>query len=265
MATAPLHYNDATKQLKAWLSGVYTTVSGVITGSEVTKTTTGNIDDLDFSNATLIRMNNATDATIRGLAPGVGGQIVIIVSVGAGNVFLAHQNAGSTAADRLINFVTSGNTPLAAGVGMAAYEYDATTARWRLIAHDQGAFISFTGAFAFGGAAVGITYSSQFAGYYVRGRQVSIQGNLALTSKGSSTGVATFGTLPYTAAPTFYAPVGVSYYLNVTGVNGITGFVNVSDTNIYFYIPGATTVANMADTNFTATTQLVFSSTYVTT
>lgn len=139
MATAPLHYNDATKQLKAWLSGVYTTVSGVITGSEVTKTTTGNIDDLDFSNATIIRMNNASDATIRGMLAGVGGQEVTIVSVGAGNVFLAHQNASdTTAANRLINTVTSGNTPLAAGVGYATYKYDATTARWRLTAHSQG-------------------------------------------------------------------------------------------------------------------------------
>ncbi len=143
MATAPLHYNDATKQLKAWLSGVYTTVSGVITGSEVTKTTTGNIDDLDFSNATIIRMNNATDATIRGMLAGVGGQRVTIVSVGAGNVFLAHQNTSdATAANRLINTVTSASTPLVAGQGKATYIYDATTARWRLESHTQGGYIT---------------------------------------------------------------------------------------------------------------------------
>lgn len=38
--------------------------------TETTIATTGNIDDLSFSNANIIRMNNASDATIRGLAAG---------------------------------------------------------------------------------------------------------------------------------------------------------------------------------------------------
>jgi len=85
--------------------------------SEVTLTTTGNIDDLDFGNVSLIRMNNASLATIRGLKAGYAGQIVTIVSVGAGQVDLAHQNAGSSAGNRFINFATIGTTCLAAGVG----------------------------------------------------------------------------------------------------------------------------------------------------
>lgn len=110
--------------------------------TETTKTTTGNIDNLDFSNADIIRMNNASDATIRGLAAGVSGQKVTIVSIGAGHVYLAHQNTNSSAENRLINFVTSGNTPLAAGVGSAILQYDGTTLRWRLVSHDMGAYIS---------------------------------------------------------------------------------------------------------------------------
>jgi len=107
----------------------------------ITITTTGNIDDLDFGNADLIRMNNASLATIRGLKAGKDGQRVTIVSINA-EVDLAHQNANSSASYRLINFATSGITPLAAAVGIATYEYDGTTARWRLIAHDQGDYIS---------------------------------------------------------------------------------------------------------------------------
>ena len=106
--------------------------------TEFTTTSTGNIDNLDFSNADVIRMNNASSATIRGLKAGSAGQLVAIVSVGAGQVNLAHQNTNSTAANRLINFVTSGDTPLAAGVGVAILQYDATTARWRLLAHESG-------------------------------------------------------------------------------------------------------------------------------
>jgi hypothetical protein len=109
--------------------------------SEVTITTTGNIDDLDFAHASTIRMNNSTLATLRGLKAGIAGQQVAIVSVGAGEVDCAHQNAGSTAPNRLINTVTSGITPLAPGIGVATYTYDATTARWRLTEHRQGAKI----------------------------------------------------------------------------------------------------------------------------
>jgi hypothetical protein len=108
-----------------------------------TTTTTGNIDDLDFANATLIRMNNASLATIRGLKAGVAGQRVTIVSVGAGQVDLAHQNTSdATAANRLVNLATSASTSLAAGRGTATYQYDATTARWRLVVHEQGAMIA---------------------------------------------------------------------------------------------------------------------------
>ena len=110
--------------------------------SEFTLTTTGNIDNLDFSNADSIRFNNASLSTLRGLKAGYAGQRVTIVSIGAGQVDLAHQNTGSTATTRLVNFATSASSSLAAGVGAANYQYDATTGRWRLVAHEQGAFIT---------------------------------------------------------------------------------------------------------------------------
>lgn len=110
----------------------------------LTVSTTGNIDDLETSDCAVIRMTNASAATIRGLKAGYPGQRVTIRSVGAGQVNLAHQNAGSSAANRLVNWVTVGNTPLAAGAGMAVYVYDEVTARWVLESHEQGAFISVT-------------------------------------------------------------------------------------------------------------------------
>lgn len=110
--------------------------------TEITLTTTGNIDDLDFGNASIIRMNNATISTIRGLKAGAAGQRITIVSIGAGEVHFSNENAGSTASYRLINFVTSCTTPLAAGKGTATYQYDATTNRWRLVSHNQGASIT---------------------------------------------------------------------------------------------------------------------------
>lgn len=109
---------------------------------ELTITTTGNIDNLDVKGFGLLRMNNASLATIRGMRAGYDGQIITIVSIGAGQVDLAHQNAGSSAANRLINSLTTFSTPLAAGKGTAIYTYDVTSARWRLITSDQGDAIS---------------------------------------------------------------------------------------------------------------------------
>lgn len=117
-----------------------------LANAEVTTTSTGNIDDFAIGTApvTLLRMNNASDATLRGLAAGVGGQVVLVESVGAGNVYLAYENAGSVVANRLRNTVTTANTPLAAGKGKAVYVYDGSSNRWRLTSHVQGDYIAYT-------------------------------------------------------------------------------------------------------------------------
>ncbi len=116
--------------------------------TEQTTTSTGTQNDFSLSAAyTYLRCNNAsaltlTGFTVSGSAPTAGDRLVI-VSVGAGNVFLSH-NTGSTAANRLTNMVTSGVTPLAAGKGVAEYQYDDTDDRWKLVYHNQGAFITDT-------------------------------------------------------------------------------------------------------------------------
>ncbi len=59
---------------------------------------------------------------------------------------------------------------------------------------------TWTPAVAFGGASVGITYTSR-DGYYTKvGRSISLQARLLLSNKGSSTGAATVGGLPFAAA-----------------------------------------------------------------
>lgn len=105
-------------------------------------TTTGNITQLNPQGSAVVLMNNASLATIQGIKAGFPGQIITIISIGAGEVDFAHQNASANASDRLINFVTSGITPLAPGVGSAIYQYDEVTARWRLVNHNQGDWIN---------------------------------------------------------------------------------------------------------------------------
>ena len=140
--------------------------------------TTGNIDDLDFQSCALIRMTNATLATIRGLKAGYPGQRVTIASIGAGQVDLPHQNTNSAAANRLINPITSAAMSLAAGFGTGDYEYDDTTARWRQCGYSQGNPIVVAyaaGNFGTGvgtwtvdaGDQVNFQYALQSAGYVV--------------------------------------------------------------------------------------------------
>ncbi len=131
-----VHYDPTNERYGAWLSGAFVALPFGV--DEVTLTSTGNQDNLDINNAALVRFNNASDVTIRGIVAGKPGQVVTIASVGAGNVLLAHQNANSTDVNRLIHPVTVGTTPLAAGKGVATYQYDGTTDRWRLVTHNQG-------------------------------------------------------------------------------------------------------------------------------
>jgi hypothetical protein len=55
-----VHYDFVTKEFKAWLPTTIQTINYQETCTELTITTTGNIDDLDFSNVNLLRLNNAS-------------------------------------------------------------------------------------------------------------------------------------------------------------------------------------------------------------
>lgn len=157
-----------------------------------TTTSTGTQNDFALTaDCDVLRCNNATLLTITGFAAGYDGQRVTIVSIGAGQVDLSHQAAGSTAANRLINFATTAASSLAAGFGMAEYVYDATTARWRMVTHDQGAGISPTfaaGNFTGNGAMTFTVTSGQVAvyRYYLRGRQMMVEYDIGLSTVGGT-------------------------------------------------------------------------------
>ncbi len=173
-----------------------------------TITSTGSQNNLAINTGiSQLRLNNATDLTITGFAAGSPGQRIDLISVGAGNVFLAPQSGSSTAANQIINYVTVGNTPLAAGTGTASIEYDGTTARWRLIAHDQGAWL--TPAYASGDytALASMTWTVDSGdvtnySYWLKGRTLTLSMVFATTTVGGSVSPELHVTMPngYTAA-----------------------------------------------------------------
>jgi hypothetical protein len=84
---------------------------------------------------------------------------------------------------------------------------------------------TFTPTIAFGGASVGITYNSTFTvGSYTKiGNTVYVRGSVVLTNKGSSTGSATMGGLPFSASGT---PAAYSAtWANITYTGTWTNYV----------------------------------------
>ena len=123
-------------------AGVHAAVNAlVVANTEATNTDTGTQNNVSLAGASLLRFNNASLLTITGFAAGAAGQRLTIVSVGAGQVDLSNQSGSSTDVNRIINGVT-GTISLAAGSGRAVLIYDATTQRWRVIEHEQGAWIT---------------------------------------------------------------------------------------------------------------------------
>lgn len=92
-----------------------------------------------------LRCNNATDVSFTGFATPAQGKRITLVSIGAGNVFLANET-GSTAANQIITS-TGGDISLKAGVGRVTIVYDGTASRWRV---DPGAGVISSAVFMAG-------------------------------------------------------------------------------------------------------------------
>jgi len=169
-------------------------VAGGGTAAIQTTTSTGTVNNFGATVARrlVLRCNNASLLTLTGIQfSGSDGDVIDVVSVGAGQVDLAHQDAGSTAGYRLINFATSGKTSLAAGSGTARYVYDGTTSRWRLLIHDQGAWITpayAAGDFTGGGSMTWTVDSGDVSAYayWLKGRTLIVRWKLGTTSIGGT-------------------------------------------------------------------------------
>jgi len=172
----------AESALKAALPG---TDAPTTTGTETALALPAGTGDL------VLYLNNATLLTIQGIAAGLSGQRLTLISKGAGQVDLAHQHASASAANRLINFSLVGNTPLAAGRGAATYCYDAAAARWRLITHEQGAWITpayAAGDFTANGAMTWTVDAGDVGTYQYRlnGDTLTVQFAITLSSVGGT-------------------------------------------------------------------------------
>jgi hypothetical protein len=169
----------------------WATASG---GGQTVQTTTSTGTQNNFAataaRVLVLRCNNASLLTLTGLAAGTDGDMVYVLSVGAGRVDIANQDASSSAANRVINGVT-GTISLVAGVGTAQLVYDATTARWRVVDHEQGGWITPTFNAADYTASGSMTWTVDAGdvgscAYYLKGRSLSVTFVLQTTSVGGT-------------------------------------------------------------------------------
>jgi hypothetical protein len=116
---------------------------GAGTFSVTTSTTTGATNNWapTLAGNTLIEWSGASDAAFTGLDGGVAGQIVTIKNTGTKIATFAHASGSSDADNRFTNLATSAPTPVAAS-GWIMYQHDGTN--WKLIGHEQGAWITPT-------------------------------------------------------------------------------------------------------------------------
>ena len=117
---------------------------------------------------------------------------------------------------------------------------------------------------SFGGASVGVTVDSNTGTYTKIGRQVTVNGLIQLTSKGSSTGVARVTGLPFTIANSTANYSAASLRLaNINFTNQFQGFGVINQTTIALEettILGA--VTDLTDADFANNSAAIVSLTY---
>jgi hypothetical protein len=117
---------------------------------------------------------------------------------------------------------------------------------------------------SFGGASVGVTYNANTGTYTKVGRQVTLNGYLELSSKGSSTGNAKITGLPFAipnSSGNYSAPA--LWFSKITFANQFQGLGTVGDSVIELYeTTEAGTTTGLTNADFVNDSNLLLSFTY---
>jgi hypothetical protein len=117
----------------------------------------------------------------------------------------------------------------------------------------------------FGGASVGVTTSANTGTYTKIGRQVTVNGYLALTSKGSSTGAANVTGLPFTIANTTgnYSAASLAEITNISFADMMYGYGGINTTTIVLKeVTNAGAISAITNADFANNSEIIVSLTY---
>jgi hypothetical protein len=149
---------------------------------------------------------------------------------------------------------------VAQGVKFPATQFSSADAN-TLDDYEEG---TWTMGVSFGGASVGVTYSANTGTYTKIGRQVTVNGNMALTSKGTSTGLARITGLPFIiGSGGSYGAIASVNFENIIFTGQFQPIASVGDTVI---VPQFVTELgvnnNTSDANFSDTSRIAINYTY---
>lgn len=175
------YYERSTDEGTSWVElALYGMTKGQRCGEQTTSATGASTAIQLISTITHLICNNASLLTLQSIIPYVGTGDILVLSAKNAQVDIPHLSGSGTAGYKFSNFATIGITSLAAGFGTAIYVYEGPVGSglWRLIGHEQGAFITpafnagdytaGTGSWTVGSGDV-INYS-----YYLHGRKLTI-------------------------------------------------------------------------------------------
>lgn len=193
-----------------------------------------------------------------------GGGSSLAVGASTGKAFLYADNNGATlgaisAIPLRFNINGSEVGRFLAGGGLT-FNGD-TAAANALDDYEEG---TWTMGVSFGGASVGVTYSNNTGTYTKIGRQVTVNGYILLSSKGSSTGEARITGLPFTIPNSIPNYSAANLYGNrITFANQLQGNGEINSTTIELWeITEAGVVTSLTDSDFVNNTGFILSFTY---
>ena len=193
----------------------------------------------------------------------IGG--LITNSAGATNSALVFatrtSTTGSDAPNERMRITSDGYVRLTANSGGIQFNGD-TAAANALDDYEEG---TWTMGLTFGGGSTGNVYVVNTGTYTKIGRQVTVNGQIGLSTKGSSTGVASLSGLPFTvgnATAPFFASASI-WFNNVTFAGQFQSRTEVATTNLQLWqtsILGV--ISQLNDTNFANNSEIAVTLTY---
>jgi len=186
------------------------------------------------------------------------GQIGLATSNDAVGIFNRKTSTGT-----LFDFRYNGTSVGSIGVTStgASIKLGGTLAANELDDYEEG---TWTMGVSFGGASVGVTTSVNSGTYTKIGRQVTVNGYLILTSKGTSTGNAAITGLPFTIPnnDANYSAASLRL-LNISFANQFQGIGAVNTTSVTLQeITEAGVLTSITDSDFQDTSRVIISFTY---
>lgn len=173
--------------------------------------------------------------------------------------------AGSIAYNHIVNAITfaTGTNVERARIDSDGLKFNGDTlAANALDDYEEG---TWTMGISFGNASTGIAYTRNEGTYTKIGRQVTVQGYLTLSSKGSATGGARITGLPFTISNNAAAYSAATMWLNnISFANQYNAISQIGSTNIEFYeVTEAGAFSALTDADFANSSEVIFSMSYI--